>query len=95
MTDYTDLIERLRGRGNRPPCDEDRMEAADVIAALVKERDHSELHREKNRETAVSALARVKRLESDLRWLDRWLGHKPMPECVARIKAALAEGDKP
>jgi hypothetical protein len=34
------------------------------------------------------------RLREHLRWLDRWLGHKPMTECSARISAALKESGK-
>ena len=26
-----------------------------------------------------------------LKWLDNWLGHKPMPECSNRIAAAIAK----
>ena len=78
MTDHTDLIERLYGRGSRPPCDEDRIEAADAIAALVKR--EAELERAVRMafddariatascEAENAALqARVKRLEDALR----------------------------
>ena len=28
-----------------------------------------------------------------LKWLDAWLGSKPMPECVSRIRAAIAKAE--
>lgn len=37
----------------------------------------------------ISLREENKRLRSALVWLDNWLGDKPMPECVKRIKDAL------
>ncbi len=50
---------------------------SDSIQRLWKERD--ELR-------ALNA-----ELVKTLKWLDNWLGEKPMPECVDRIRAALAK----
>lgn len=33
--------------------------------------------------------ARVMELEKTMKWLDAWLGSRPMPECSAKIRAAL------
>jgi hypothetical protein len=48
------------------------------------------------RNAAVTATERAEKAEAErdallktLRWLDRWLGHKPMTECTAKIKAAI------
>ena len=88
MNQYTDLIERLRGRYPRTlPALRD--EATAALAALVKERD--------------AALARVKRLEDALRGLLAFEPeHCPCGEgsCAeskdgwGNARAALA-GDKP
>ena len=29
-----------------------------------------------------------------LKWLDNWLGGKPMPECMNRIRAAIARAEE-
>ena len=103
MTDYTDLIERLYGRGSRPPCDEDRIEAADALAALVKERDDCIADRTKlrtlldcKREDVEVLQARVKRLEDALRELVDDVKTRTFRDWIlADAEAALAEGDKP
>ncbi len=46
-------------------------------------------------EEASAELRRLDALNAELvktlKWLDNWLGEKPMPECVKRIQAALAK----
>jgi len=107
MTDHTDLISRLLS--DEPPTNLE-LEAADALAALVKEREHHErIVASWIREEALwieefkefnAALARVKRLEDALRGLlvdTQHLNHECCEEdCpVAYARAALAEGDKP
>jgi hypothetical protein len=35
-------------------------------------------------------LAAVKQVFKDLKWVDNWIGSKPMPECVTRLRKAIA-----
>ena len=58
------------------------MEAIERFAALVAAAELRRLH-------ALNA-----ELVKTLKWLDNWLGEKPMPECVDRIRAALAEPEQ-
>ena len=34
-------------------------------------------------------LAAVKQVFKDLKWVDNWIGSKPMPECVTRLRKAI------
>ena len=56
-----------------------RMEVADLIGRGAAQH-----------EAVEAAQADAAALREALKWLDRWLGHKPMTECTARISAALA-----
>jgi hypothetical protein len=55
-----------------------KQECADAMRATAKDlRDVEQVRAERDE------------LLKTLRWLDRWLGHKPMAECTAKIKAAI------
>lgn len=112
MTDYTNLIERLRkASASWVYPGEMCLEAADALAALMKERDDCIADRTKlrtlldcKREDIEALQARVKRLEDALRSLldfEPELCHCGTNECTAvedawrEARAALAEGDKP
>ena len=111
MTNHNDLIERLRYWGEGEESDALFLEAADALAALVKERDDCVADRTKlrtlldcKREDIEVLQARVKRLEDALReygdhTADCTLDVSAYTDgpwpCNCGFEAALAEGDKP
>jgi len=53
------------------------------------------------REQVCELIAENKRLRAErdallgtIKWLERWLGHRPMPECTAKIHAAIDSARK-
>lgn len=104
MTDYTDLIERLRKPTITPSIFTCR-EAADALAATVKQRDAAraelpKVHRamcdaisiaDERQVERDAALARVKRLEDALRKVAgryQICGHGALEACVGCIARA-------
>jgi hypothetical protein len=76
------------------------MEAIERFAALVAAAELRRLNAELERKSdSIQRLWKERdelralnaELVKTLKWLDNWLGEKPMPECVDRIRAALAK----
>jgi hypothetical protein len=76
------------------PYQERAIKAEARVAELEKLVDHNWTTHQQiiaSREAAEKAAAEVERLRSVLQFVQRWNGHKPMPEITARIDAALKE----
>lgn len=44
-------------------------------------------------EREAKLMARVEQLLSAMKWLDRWMGHKPLHECADKVRAAIAAAE--
>ena len=59
-----------------------------MIRKEQQQKAREEAERQRLREVSAELL-------KTLKWLDAWLGSKPMPECVSRIHDAIARAGEP